>query len=285
MDYTAPPDLVSTMIKAGETKARLSVKDFIVRGFYSGALLGMATTLAITTIVQTKIPILGAIIFPWGFVAIILFGMELVTGNFALLPAAMLAGRVRWSSTLRNWLWVYLANFMGCLFVAWLISYSLTNAGTAEPNAVAQKIMEIALSKSVAVKDMGVSGFLLFIVRGILCNWLVCLAVMFGIVSQSVTGKIIGCWFPIMAFVALGFEHIVVNMFFLSAGMMLGAPISATDVLFWNFLPVTIGNLIGGAFFVGFLFYSTHGERIKISPTVELSPALEADSAIRRSQR
>lgn len=276
MDYTVPSDLVSTMIQAGETKSRLSVKDFIIRGFYSGALLGIATTLAITTIVQTKIPLLGAVIFPWGFVAIILFGMELVTGNFALLPAAMLAGRVRWSSTLRNWLWVYLANFMGCLIVAGLISYSLTNAGTSEPNAVAQKIMEIALSKSVAVKDMGVSGFLLFIVRGVLCNWLVCLAVMFGIVSKSVPGKIIGCWFPIMAFVALGFEHIVVNMFFLSTGMMLGAPISVTDVLFWDFLPVTIGNLIGGAFFVGFLFYSTHGKPIKVSP------ALEVDSAVRQ---
>lgn len=274
MDYTAPPDLVSTMINAGETKSRLSIKDFIIRGFYSGALLGIATTLAVTTIVQTKIPLLGAIIFPWGFVAIILFGMELVTGNFALLPAAMLARRVRWSSTLRNWLWVYLANFIGCLVVAWLISYSLTNAGTAEPNAVAQKIMEIALSKSVAVKAMGVSGFLLFIVRGVLCNWLVCLAVMFGIVSKSVPGKIIGCWFPIMAFVALGFEHIVVNMFLLSAGMMLGAPISVTDVLFWNFLPVTIGNLIGGAFFVGFLFYSTYGKRVKVSPTLEVASAV-----------
>ena len=274
MDYTAPPDLVSTMINGGETKSRLSVKDLIVRGFYSGALLGIATTLAVTTIVQTKIPLLGALIFPWGFVAIVLFGMELVTGNFALLPAAMLASRVRWSSTLRNWLWVYLANFMGCLLVAWLISYSLTNAGTAEPNEVAQKIMEIALSKSVAVKAMGMSGFLLFIVRGVLCNWLVCLAVMFGIVSQSVLGKIVGCWLPIMAFVALGFEHIVVNMFLLSAGMMLGAPISVTDALFWNFLPVTIGNLIGGAFFVGFLFYSTYGKRIKVSPISEVDSAV-----------
>ena len=169
---------------------------------------------------------------------------------------------------------MYLANFIGCLVVAWLISYSLTNAGTAEPNAVAQKIIEVALSKSVAVKAMGVSGFFLFTVRGVLCNWLVCLAVMFGIVSKSVPGKIIGCWFPIMAFVALGFEHIVVNMFFLSAGMMLGAPISVTDMLFWDFLPVTIGNLIGGGFFVGFLFYSTHGERIKVSPPLEVASAV-----------
>jgi formate/nitrite transporter len=272
MDYTAPPELVSSMINAGEAKSRLSVKDLIVRGFYSGALLGIATTLAVTMIVQTKIPILGAIIFPWGFVAIVLFGMELVTGNFALLPAAMLAGRLRWGSTMRNWLWVYLANFIGCVIVAWLISYSLTNAGTAAPNAVGQKIMEIAQSKSIAVKAIGMSGFMLFIVRGILCNWLVCLAVMFGIVSKSVPGKILGCWLPIMAFVALGFEHIVVNMFLLTTGMMLGAPISGTDMLFWDFLPVTIGNLIGGAFFVGFLFYSTYGTRAKVPPESELEP-------------
>lgn len=262
MDYTAPPELVATMIQTGENKARLSIKDLIIRGFYSGALLGLATTFAVTVMVQTKIPILGAIVFPWGFVAIVLFGMELVTGNFALLPAAMMAGRLRWNRTLKNWVWVYLANLLGCTVVAFLISYSLTNGGMmAEPNAVAQKIMEIAQAKSVAVKEMGFTGFVLFVVRGILCNWLVCLGVMFGMVSKSVPGKILGCWLPIVVFVALGFEHIVVNMFFLIEGVMLGAPISAGDIVFWDFLPVTIGNLIGGAFCVGSLFYMTHSQK------------------------
>ncbi|MFW6296818.1 MAG: formate/nitrite transporter family protein [Halothece sp.] len=272
MDYTAPPELIATMVKAGESKARLSIKDLVVRGFYSGSLLGIATTLAITMMTQTDIPILGALIFPWAFVGIVLFGMELVTGNFALLTAAMLSRRARWGRVLNNWLWVYLANFLGCLFVALLISYSLTNAGTIEPNAVGQKIMAIAESKTLAVKDIGMNGFLLFIVRGILCNWLVCLAVMFGMVSKSVPGKFMGCWFPIMAFVALGFEHIVVNMFFITTGMILGAPISGMDMVFWDFLPVTIGNLIGGCFFVGFLFHFTHKDKEQLPPPATLEP-------------
>lgn len=279
MDYTAPPELVTTMIHAGESKARLSVKDLIIRGFYSGALLGLATTFAVTVMVQTKIPILGAIVFPWGFVAIVLFGMELVTGNFALLPAAVMAGRLRWNRALKNWLWVYLANFLGCALVAFLISYSLSDGGTiAEPNPVAQKIMEIGQAKSTAVKAMGFTGFLLFIVRGILCNWLVCLGVMFGMVSKSVTGKILGCWLPITVFVALGFEHIVVNMFFLIESVMLGAPISANDILFWDFLPVTIGNLIGGGFFVGTLFYLTHSQKEQLRSPQVVEPILESAS-------
>lgn len=279
MDYTAPPELVATMIQAGESKSRLSIKDLIIRGFYSGALLGLATTFAVTIMVQTKVPILGAIVFPWGFVAIVLFGMELVTGNFALLPAAMMAGRLRWNRIIKNWTWVYLANLLGCTVVAFLISYSLTNGGTmAEPNPVAQKIIEIAQSKSTAVKAMGFTGFVLFIVRGILCNWLVCLGVMFGMVSKSVTGKILGCWLPITVFVALGFEHIVVNMFFLIEGVMLGAPIGASDIVFWDFLPVTIGNLIGGAFFVGTLFYLTHSQKEPLRAPQDLGSMLEGVS-------
>ena len=270
MDYTAPPVLALTLVKAGESKSLLSFQDLVIRGFYSGALLGIATTLAITMIVQTKSPSLGAIIFPWAFCGIVIFGMELVTGNFALLTASLLAGRVRWGKVINNWLWVYLANFLGCLFVALLMGYSLTNAGTVEPNAVGQKIMAIAEAKSLAVKEMGLNGFLLFIVRGIICNWLVCLAVMFSIASKSVPGKFIGCWFPIMTFVALGMEHIVVNMFFITAGMIMGAPITPTDMLVWDFLPVTIGNLIGGGFFVGSLFYFTHykKEQVSVQPVV-----------------
>lgn len=263
MDYNSPSESVTAMIKAGELKSRLSIKDLLVRGFYSGLVLGVATTLAVTIAVQSKMPFLGALLFPWGFVSIVLFGMELVTGNFALMASSMLAGRVRFQKALNNWMWVYLANFLGCLFVAVLMGFSLTNGGTAEPSAVGEKIMAIALAKSVAVKEMGVNGFFLFIVRGIFCNFLVCLAVMMGIVSKSVPGKIIGCWFPIFAFVALGMEHIVVNMFFITTGMVLGAPITGMDMVFWDFLPVTIGNLIGGGIFIGALLYATHYSKPK----------------------
>ncbi|MEP0892482.1 formate/nitrite transporter family protein [Leptolyngbya sp. FACHB-16] len=268
-DYIAPADLMTAAVKASETKARLKIKDLLIRGFYSGLALGVATTLAVTIAVQSGIPFLGAALFPWGFVSIIIFGMELVTGNFALFSAGLLANRVNWNHTIKNWMWVYIGNFLGCLIAALLMSYSLTNAGTIEPNAVGEKLMEIATAKSVAVKEMGLNGFLLFIVRGIVCNFLVCMAVMFGMVSKSVPGKLLTCWWPIMAFVALGMEHIVVNMFFLLAGKALGASISGMDMVFWDFLPVTIGNIIGGGVFIGSLFYFTYGSQAKAKLAVE----------------
>ncbi|MBD2155200.1 formate/nitrite transporter family protein [Leptolyngbya sp. FACHB-16] len=260
---------MTAAVKASETKARLKIKDLLIRGFYSGLALGVATTLAVTIAVQSGIPFLGAALFPWGFVSIIIFGMELVTGNFALFSAGLLANRVNWNHTIKNWMWVYIGNFLGCLIAALLMSYSLTNAGTIEPNAVGEKLMEIATAKSVAVKEMGLNGFLLFIVRGIVCNFLVCMAVMFGMVSKSVPGKLLTCWWPIMAFVALGMEHIVVNMFFLLAGKALGASISGMDMVFWDFLPVTIGNIIGGGVFIGSLFYFTYGSQAKAKLAVE----------------
>ena len=274
MDYTAPREVIAKMAEVGEFKTRLSVKNMLIRGFYSGFLLGIATTLAMTVAVQTGLPIVAALIFPWAFVLIILFGTELVTGNFALMAIAKLSGRTRWGLILKNWLWVYLGNFLGCLVAGLAISFSLTDAFTIEPNAVAEKIMAIAETRTIGVSEMGASGFLLMIVRGILCNILVCLGVMLGIVSQSVPGKVLTCWLPIMTFVALGLEHIVVNMFFILTGMMLGSPISGTQMVFWNFLPVTIGNIIGGAFFVGLLFYLTYGESVR--PKVSSAPVSEA---------
>ncbi|MEM1309330.1 MAG: formate/nitrite transporter family protein [Cyanobacteria bacterium P01_C01_bin.70] len=268
-DYTAPADLMTATVKAGQVKARLSIKDLLIRGLYSGLALGVATTLAVTVSVQSGIPFLGAVLFPWGFASIVIFGMELVTGNFAIFAASLWAGRVSWNSTLRNWLWVYIGNFIGCLIAALMISYSLTNAGTIAPSPVGEKIMEIAMAKSVAVREMGLNGFLLFIVRGIVCNFLVCMAVMFGMVSKSVPGKVLTCWWPIMAFVALGMEHIVVNMFFLLTGMTLGAPITGMDMVLWDFVPVTIGNIIGGGIFVGSLLYFTHGSKVNANLAVD----------------
>ncbi len=263
MDYTLPREVIKKMAQAGEIKARLSVKDMLIRGFYSGLLLGLATTLAMTVAVQSGIPFVAAVIFPWGFVLIVLFGMELVTGNFALMATAKLSGMTRWGLIVKNWLWVYLGNFLGCLVVALAISFSLTNGFTIEPNEVAQKIMSIAETRTIGVREMGANGFLLMIVRGIICNILVCFAVMLGIVSQSVPGKVLTCWWPIMTFVALGMEHIVVNMFFILTGIALGSPISGTEMVLWNFLPVTIGNLIGGGLLVGCLFYATYGETLQ----------------------
>ena len=280
MDYVLPNELVDGMITAGGKKSSVSIKNLLVRGFYSGAILGLATCLAITVGVQSGMPFLGSVLFPFGFASIVLFGMELVTGNFALLPMATWAGKSTWQATFRNWIWVWIGNFIGCALVALLLATSLTSAGTVEPLAaadggkgwavIAAKI--IALNKANVVakyQDLGSTGFFLAFLRGMIANWLVCLGVTMALVSKSVPGKILACWLPITAFQTMGMEHIVVNMFLHTAGPMLGSGVSFGQVIVWNFIPVTLGNIIGGMVFIGMLFYSTHRTQMSnVLPTV-----------------
>jgi formate/nitrite transporter FocA (FNT family) len=113
MDYVLPNELVDGMITAGGKKATVSIKNLLIRGFYSGAILGLAVILALTVGILTKLPFVGSLLFPFGFASIVLFGMELVTGNLALLPMATWAGKCSWGATFRNWTWVWIGNFIG----------------------------------------------------------------------------------------------------------------------------------------------------------------------------
>ena len=270
MDYVLPNELVDGMIAAGGKKATVSVKNLLLRGFYSGAILGLAVILALTVGIQSKMPFLGSVLFPFGFVSIVLFGMELVTGNFALLPMATWAGKSTWGATFRNWSWVWIGNFIGTLVVAIIMAISLTSGGTVDPAAdggmwqkVAQKIISLnILNVEKKYEALGSLGFFLAFLRGLVANWLVCLGVTLALVSKSVPGKLLACWLPITAFQTMGMEHIVVNQFLHTAGPILGSGVPFTKVIFWNFLPVTLGNIVGGMVFIGMLFYSTHRTKL-----------------------
>ena len=122
MDYVLPNELVDGMIGAGGKKSTVSVKNLLLRGFYSGAILGLAVILALTVGLKSGQPWLGSLLFPFGFASIVLFGMELVTGNFALLPMATWAGKSTWGATFRNWGWVWLGNWIGTAVVAVLMA-------------------------------------------------------------------------------------------------------------------------------------------------------------------
>src|ERR1700744_2882788 len=121
-----PPEIVAAMIQAGAVKAMLRPFDLLVRGFLSGALLGFATSLALGATVQTGQPIVGALIFPVGFVMIVLLGLELVTGSFALLPLAPLDGKSSWGAVASNWSWVFLGNLIGSIIYGRLLAIALT---------------------------------------------------------------------------------------------------------------------------------------------------------------
>jgi len=166
-------------------------------------------------------------------------GSELFTGNI-LMTIGFIYRKYSFVKVLRNWCIVYLGNFLGGILIAWLVFNSglLGNAGNlSSMGNVAVRIAETKLNL----------GFIEALSRGILCNMLVCLAVIMCIASRTVVGKIFGIYFPIMAFVASGYEHSVANMYFLPVGLMAkGQFISNFSSIFNNLIPVTIGNIIGG---------------------------------------
>ncbi len=275
MDYVLPSKVVATMLDVGAQKARASFRDLVIRGFLSGALLGFATSLAITTSVQTTIPVAGALIFPVGFVMIVLLGLELVTGNFALLPMAWLDRRITLWQMIRNFGVVFAANLAGSVFYAFLLWVSLTMAGHMQPDAVAQKIIAIAQAKT-QYPQYGLGGLAGVLVRSVLCNWMVCLGVVMAMTSSSTIGKIAAAWMPIFIFFAHGYEHSVVNMFVIPAGMLLGAKVTMSDWWLKNQILVTVGNFVGGCLFTGLALYFTHKPK---EPASAPDSASASDSA------
>ena len=256
MAYITPDVVVDNMIQAGERKARLSIKDWLIRGFLAGALLGYATTLAFTASGQTSLPIVGALVFPVGFVMIVLLGLELVTGNFALLPLPVLEGTTGLRKLLANWTWVFAGNLLGCLAYALLFITTV-----AQDAPIAQQLVKAAETKTLGYQALGWYGLESMFVKAILCNWMVTLGVVMALTSQSTIGKIAAMWLPILTFFAQGFEHSVVNMFVIPAGILLGARVSVADWWLWNQIPVTLGNIVGGFVFTGLALYLTHHKR------------------------
>ncbi|MGC1410574.1 MAG: formate/nitrite transporter family protein [Acetobacteraceae bacterium] len=258
MDSLKPADIVANMVQAGIAKAALGPFDLLVRGALSGALLGFATSLAIGATTQTGQPIVGALIFPVGFVMIVLLGLELVTGSFALVPLAFLQGRTSAGNVLVNWTWVFVGNLLGSLLYAGLLAIALTMAGQVDPTGVAASIVKIAELKTTGYAHFGTAGMITVFVKAILCNWMVCLGVVMALSSTSTIGRIAGAWMPILVFFAQGFEHSVVNMFVIPAGMLMGAHVTVANWWLWNEIPVTLGNLVGGLLFTGLALYVTY---------------------------
>ncbi|MGU9962632.1 MAG: formate/nitrite transporter family protein [Candidatus Halichondribacter symbioticus] len=260
MPYVPPTILVDKMIDAGEQKIRLSVKDTIIRAYMAGAILSLAAAFAITVTVQTGIPIVGAILFPVGFCMLYLLGYDLLTGVFVLTPLAYIAGRsgITIKRILKNWGLVFMGNFLGALTVALMMVIVFTYGFSTEPNEVGQKISHIGHNRTVGYAQHGFSGMLTVFIRGMLCNWMVSTGVVGSMISNSVGGKVIAMWMPIMLFFAMTFEHSVVNMYLFPSGLMMGGSYSIKDYMLWNELPTVLGNLVGGLTFTGLTLYSTH---------------------------
>jgi len=268
MDYVTPADVATAMVETGRRKLALASSDLLIRGMLAGALLGVATSLAFTGAVSTGQPLVGALIFPVGLIIIVLLGLELVTGSFALVPLPWLEGDAPGTAVVINWTWVFVANLIGSVIYGALLAVALTDLGKVEPTGVAARIIAIAEAKTTGYAAFGGAGFVTAFVKGVLCNWMVCLAVVLAMCTSSTIGKIATAWMPIFIFFAQGFEHAVVNMFIIPTGMMLGAKVTFVDWWLWNQIPVTLGNIVGGFVFTGLAIYLTYKPR----PAARVAP-------------
>jgi len=257
MDYVNPVELVQEALRVAKKKAALSTRDLLLRGFLAGAFLAYATSLVMIVLSQGLPPIVGALLFPVGFVMLVLLGLELATGNFALLPAALAAGEVSLGKLLRNWGWVYLGNVLGSVFYAALFYLAVTNCGASAGGPLGDLLKQTAQRKTLAYMALGGSGWTTALVKGILCNWMVTIGAVLAMVSRSTVGKVVAMWLPIMTFFAHGYEHSIVNMFVIPAGMLFGAPVSVRQWWLWNQIPVTLGNIVSGALLTGLALYVT----------------------------
>jgi formate/nitrite transporter len=272
VSYVKPDEIVNNMVAAGAGKGKLMPRDLLIRGFLSGALLGFATTLAFQTNIQFGGSIIGAVIFPVGFVMIVLLGLELVTGNFALVPLAILQRKITLADLSRNWSFVFIGNLLGSLAYAGMFF-----AATTGTTPVTDRLVEIAQAKTIAYESQGLTGLQVVFFKAVLCNWMVTMGVVMAMTSTTTAGKIVAMWLPIMTFFAQGFEHSVVNMFVIPTGMAFGADISLADWWLWNQIPVTLGNIAGGLLFTGLALYVTHG---RFSEQREPAPAPAAHESV-----
>ncbi|MBR3115808.1 formate/nitrite transporter family protein [Candidatus Saccharibacteria bacterium] len=240
-----PAQILDKTITISKQKANLKWWQILLLGIFAGMFIALAATGAtFGNIYGGKIA--GACIFTAGLAMVVVAGSELFTGNNLML-AALFDRQISLTKLLKNWSLVFLGNFIGALFIAALVTLS----------GVFNQSSDIIINTAVAKTNL---PFFEAMLRGILCNILVCIAVWMSFSANTVTGKIAAVFFPVMLFVLSGFEHSVANMFYIPAGMLQGAFASAAiptidDFLFHNLLPVTLGNLIGGAIIVASGYY------------------------------
>ena len=284
MAYLVPSEFVTKMVDSGESKIFMSTRDTLIRGYMAGAILALAAVFAVSITVQTGSALAGAILFPVGFCMLYLMGFDLLTGVFVLSPLALLDKRpgVTLKGVFRNWGLVFAGNFLGALTVAFMMAFVFTYGFSADAGPVGLKIAGIGEARTLGYAQYGMAGWLTIFLRGMLCNWMVCMGVVGAMVSTSVTGKVIAMWMPIMVFFYMTFEHSIVNMFLFPSGLILGGKFSIADYFLWNEIPTVLGNLVGGLAFTGLTLYSTH---VRTAPKRPVRLAASPEAAIGSQRR
>ncbi|WP_239256980.1 formate/nitrite transporter family protein [Listeria ilorinensis] len=270
MAYYSPKEVTDITIKKGIEKANSSFLTLAILGFLGGAFISLGYLLYIRVAGTMPhewgsfVTFIGACVFPVGLICILLGGGELITGNMMAVPIAWFDKKITFTQMIRNLAIVTITNMIGAMFVAFFFGHFV---GLTEGDFL-EKTLATAGAK---IHD----PFWVAFVSGIGCNWFVGIAVWLCYAAKDFTGKILGIWFPVMAFVAIGFQHVVANMFIIPAAIFAGA-YSWTD--FWlNVIPVYLGNLVGGAVFVSLFYYLAYkkGYVTKAQPEKNEEPAHE----------
>lgn len=305
MNFYTPAEVAGLVGSISERKSILSIGQLLILGILAGAFIAFGANLA--TVVGSDISkylgngfgqfLFGAV-FSTGLMMVVIGGAELFTGNNMFMVLGALNGNCTWGDLLRNWIVVFIANFIGSILIVYLLAAGFYGFGADSPAVGLFQGLVGAKALLIAKGKLELTWTAAF-ARAILCNWMVCMAVWLALASKDVTGKILGILFPIMAFVASGFEHSVANMFFIPMGItasqsqaivdmaaksvltinqlnllttgqalpadaiaaMTAFKTGAASILNWktflmnNLIPVTLGNIIGGAIFVAVFYW------------------------------
>ncbi|MEP6853669.1 MAG: formate/nitrite transporter family protein [bacterium] len=262
LSYNTPQETAALAVESGVAKANLSPDRALVGGFLAGAYIAFGGLLAVVCSAGLKpdqwggiITLVTGLVFSLGLILTIVGGAELLTGNMALLPMAALQKRITLAQMGVNWLILTVANLIGSLFVAYVFADKTGVIGTASSKAGTPAASNFARLTSITVSKAVTETHLQQFLRAVGCNWLVCLAVFLALAATDVAGKILAIVFPITAFVALGFDHVVANMFFLPAAMWLHVPGVTFNNTLSNLIVAWLGNAVGAALFVASAYW------------------------------
>lgn len=264
MGYSKPEKIMEITVENGVKKTKYPPIQTLILGFEAGAfialgyLLFIRVTATLSGNLEGLSSLIGASVFPIGLILTLLAGGELLTGNMMAVPLARMAKKICTRQVIYNWFLVTISNFIGAVFVAYFFGHLV---GLTETGIFMERTISIADHKLEAT-------FLQAFVSGIGCNWLVAAAVWLSYGANDMTGKITGIWFPTMAFVAIGFQHVVANMFVIPAAIFAGHFTWLEYI--GNFIPVFLGNAVGGSVFIAMAYWHAYkkNEQIYSEPKV-----------------
>ncbi|MQA32672.1 formate/nitrite transporter family protein [Modestobacter roseus] len=280
MPARTPPEIAQAAAETGAKKTRRTWDKVLVSAFLAGAYIAFGGLVAITVSSGLDPETWGTLptlftgaTFTLGLVLVLIAGSDLATGNMALVPLGAMRGKIGIGDVARNLSLVLIGNLIGALFVAYFLAVQTGVIGSSGASGTGALTFERLASISEG-KALDESSWQVFL-RAVGCNWLVCLAVWMSLAAKTVSGKILAIFFPIMAFVAMGFDHVVANMFFLPAAIFAGVPDLGWGDVLVNWLFAGLGNLVGAVVFVATSYWYLFLKDDPDDESAEDAPAAE----------